>query len=144
MQLLTNEAGERAIQCNLFEETIRFTPNHLIVLTHEDGGVKWYVLGEAIQCDNDWIVPLQIEDEAGEAEARRVGYIALLPGGTGAWRYVAGRRRHGLATRPVPRTPLQPVLCRSDCDPSGLGSHGPSRDGCRGGSNHRRTSRTGR
>src|SRR3989441_6616130 len=31
----------------------------------------------------------------------------LLPGGTGARPYAAGRRRHGLATRPAPRPPLQ-------------------------------------
>src|SRR5260370_28357404 len=36
----------------------------------------------------------------------------LLPGGTRARPYAAGRRRHGLATRPAPRPPLQPVLCR--------------------------------
>ena len=68
----------------------------------------------------------------------------LLPGGTRARPYAAGRRRHGLATRPAPRPPLQPLLCRSDGDPPGHRGHGPSRDGCRGGSHHRRTSRTGR
>ena len=52
--------------------------------------------------------------------------------------------RHGLATRPAPRPPLQPLLCRSDGDPSGHRGHGPSRDGGRDGSHHRRTSRTGR
>ena len=36
------------------------------------------------------------------------------------------------------------LLCRSDGDPPGHRGHGPSRDGCRGGSHHRRTSRTGR
>ncbi len=39
----------------------------------------------------------------------------LLPGGTRARPYVAGRLRHGLATRP----PLQPLLCQSDGDPPG-------------------------
>ena len=58
--------------------------------------------------------------------------------------YAAGRRRHGLATRPAPRPPLQPLLFRSDGDPPGHRGHGPSRDGCRGGSHHRRASRTGR
>ena len=33
----------------------------------------------------------------------------LLPGGTRARPYAAGRRRHGLATRPAPRPPLQPA-----------------------------------
>ena len=58
--------------------------------------------------------------------------------------YVAGRCPHGLATRPTPRPPLQPVLCRSDCDPLGHRGHGPARDGGRDGSHHRRTTRTGR
>ena len=35
----------------------------------------------------------------------------LLPGGTRARPHAAGRRRHGLATRPAPRPPLQPMLC---------------------------------
>jgi LysM repeat protein len=56
----------------------------------------------------------------------------------------AGRRRHGLATRPAPRPPLQLLLCRSDGDPPGHRGHGPSRDGRRGGGHYRRTSRTGR
>src|SRR3989442_4804648 len=68
----------------------------------------------------------------------------LLPGGTRARPYAAGRRRHRLATRPAPRPPLQPMLCRSDGDPPGHRGHGPSRDGCRGGGHRRRTSRTGR
>ena len=54
------------------------------------------------------------------------------------------RDRHGLATRPAPRAPLLPVLCWSDRDPSGVRGHGPSRDGGRDGSHHRRTSRTSR
>ena len=33
----------------------------------------------------------------------------LLPRGARARPYAAGRRRHGLATRPAPRTPLQPT-----------------------------------
>src|SRR5213080_824082 len=36
----------------------------------------------------------------------------LLPGGTRARPYVAGGRRHGLATRPAPRPPLQLLLRR--------------------------------
>ena len=56
----------------------------------------------------------------------------------------AGRRRYSLAARPAPRTPLQPVLCRSDRDPPGHRGDGPSRDGCRHGSHHPRTSGTGR
>ena len=48
--------------------------------------------------------------------------------------------RHG----PAPRPPLQPLLCRSDRDPPGHRGHGPSRDGCRDGSHHHRTARTGR
>jgi hypothetical protein len=65
----------------------------------------------------------------------------LLPGGTGARPYDAGGPRHGLATRRAPRTPLQLLLCQSD---PGHRGHGPARDGCRDGSHHRRTSRTGR
>ena len=37
----------------------------------------------------------------------------LLPGGPGTQQYVTGRRRHGLATRPAPRTPLRLLLCRT-------------------------------
>src|SRR5258708_27051210 len=37
----------------------------------------------------------------------------LLPGGTGVWPYVAGGRRHGLATRPAPLPPLQLLACRA-------------------------------
>ena len=83
---------------------------------------------------------------AGVAPAHRVEGASprLLPGGARARPYAAGRRRHGLATRPAPRPPLQPLLCRSDGDPPGHRGHGPSRDGCRGGGHHRRTSRTGR
>jgi Predicted metal-binding integral membrane protein (DUF2182) len=68
----------------------------------------------------------------------------LVPGGTRARPYAAGRRRHGLATRPAPRPPLHLLLCRSHGDPPGHRGHGSSRDGCRGGRHHRRTSRTGR
>jgi hypothetical protein len=67
----------------------------------------------------------------------------LLQGGTRARPYAAGRRPHGLATRPAPRSPLHLLLWRSDGDSPGHRSHGPSRDGYRGGSHHRRTSRTG-
>src|SRR5271165_6520742 len=41
----------------------------------------------------------------------------LLPGGTGARPYVAGGRRHGLATRLAPRPPLQLLLCWPDGNP---------------------------
>jgi hypothetical protein len=67
----------------------------------------------------------------------------LLPRDTRARLYVAGRRRHGLAIRPVPRPTLQPVLCRPDRDPSGPRGRRPSGDGRRGGSHHSRTSHTG-
>src|SRR6266568_4938329 len=68
----------------------------------------------------------------------------LVPGSTRARPYPAGRRRHGLATRPAPRPSLYPLLCRAHGDPLGHRGHGPSRDGCRRGRHHRRTSRTGR
>jgi hypothetical protein len=85
MMLLTNESGEKAIQCDLFEETVRFTPNHLITLTHQDGTANYYVIGEAVRRENDWIVPLQIVAEADEAEARRTGTIGyFVEGGDGA------------------------------------------------------------
>ena len=76
--------------------------------------------------------------------AWKARHLACCREATRARPYAAGRRRHGLATRPAPRPPLQPLLCRSDGDPPGHRGHGPSRDGCRGGSHHRRTSRTGR
>ena len=68
----------------------------------------------------------------------------LLPGGTEARPYVAGGRRHGLATPPAPRPPLQLLLCRPDGDPPRHRSHGPTRDGCRDVSHHRRTFCIGR
>src|ERR1700732_1002568 len=49
----------------------------------------------------------------------------LLPGGTWARPYVAGGRRHGLATRPAPRAPLPLLLCRPDGGPPRPWGHGP-------------------
>jgi hypothetical protein len=43
----------------------------------------------------------------------------LLQGGARARPYAAGRRQHGLATRPAPRSPLQLLLLRSDGDSPG-------------------------
>jgi hypothetical protein len=77
MQLLTSDKGERAIQCDLFEETLPLKTNHLITIT-DDAGVKWYVLGESIQREDKWVVPLQIVDEADEAEARRTGTVGTF------------------------------------------------------------------
>ena len=76
--------------------------------------------------------------------AWKARHLACCREAPGRGRHVAGRRPHGLATRPAPRPPLQSVLCRSDCDPPGPRGHGSSRDGGRGGSHHRRTTRTGR
>ncbi|HBB95218.1 MAG TPA: hypothetical protein DC054_07485 [Blastocatellia bacterium] len=76
MTILTNDSGEKAIQCDVFEETVRLKPHHLITLTRQDGTAKYYVIGEAVQRDADWIVPLQVVAEADEAEARRTGTIA--------------------------------------------------------------------
>jgi len=73
--LLTNENGEKVIQCDLFADAAALTPNHLVTIFDEDGGVKWYVLGGAIQAENGWIVPIQVVDEEHEAEARRTGTI---------------------------------------------------------------------
>ena len=67
----------------------------------------------------------------------------LLPGRTRVWPNNAGRHRDGLAARPATRTRLQLLLCRSDGDSVGDGSHEPWRDGSRGGSDQRRTSRAG-
>jgi len=75
MTLLTSDTGEKAIQCDLFEETGRLIPNHLITLTHQDGTFNYYVIGEAVRRDNDWIVPLRVVPPEGEAEARRTGTI---------------------------------------------------------------------
>jgi hypothetical protein len=75
MMLVTDGSGEKALQCDVFEETIRFKPHHLITITHQIGTFSYYVIGEAVQRDSDWIVPLQLVPEAGEAEARRTGTI---------------------------------------------------------------------
>ena len=83
MHLLRN-ADERAIQCDVFEETVRFKPNHFITLTHQEGSFNYYVIGEATRRDHDWIVPLHVVSEADEAEARRTGTIAhFVEGGDG-------------------------------------------------------------
>ena len=42
----------------------------------------------------------------------KVRHLAYCPGDTRARPYAVGRRRHGLATRPAPRPPLQPLLHR--------------------------------
>jgi hypothetical protein len=42
--------------------------------------------------------------------AWKARHLCLLPGGARARPCAAGRRRHGLATRPAPRPPLQPLL----------------------------------
>ena len=68
----------------------------------------------------------------------------LLSGGARARPCVASRRRHGLATRPASRPPLQLLLRRFDGDPSRHRRDGPARDGSRDGSHHCRTSRAGR
>jgi len=76
MTIVTSDSGEKAIQCDVFEETISLKPHHLITLTHQGGTFNYYVIGEAVQRDSDWIVPLQVVTEADEAEARRTGTIA--------------------------------------------------------------------
>ena len=76
MTIVTSDSGEKALQCDVFEEATRFEPDGVITITHQDGTFNYYVIGEAVRRDNDWIVPLQIVAEADEAEARRVGTIA--------------------------------------------------------------------
>jgi hypothetical protein len=76
MTILTSDSGEKALQCDVFEEAARLEPHGLITLTHQDGTFNYYVIGEAVRRDHDWIVPLQIVAEADEAEARRVGTVA--------------------------------------------------------------------
>ena len=76
--------------------------------------------------------------------AWKAHHLACCREATGRGRYVAGGRRHSLATRTAIRPPLQLLLCRPDGDPPCHRGHGPARDGCRDGSHHRRTFRTGR
>ncbi|HXI22995.1 MAG TPA: hypothetical protein VNG71_03895 [Pyrinomonadaceae bacterium] len=76
MTVLTSDSGEKALQCDVFEEARRLEPDQFMTLTHQDGTFNYYVIGKAEQRDNDWIVPLQIVAEADEAEARRVGTVA--------------------------------------------------------------------
>lgn len=75
MQILTGDKGEKAIRLDLFDETVRFKPSHLITLTHQDGTFNYYLIGEPVRRDNDWIVPLQVIAEDDEAEARRTRTI---------------------------------------------------------------------
>ena len=76
MKILTSDFGEKAFQCDVFEETIPLEPNRFMTLTHPDGTFNYYLIAEAVQRDRDWIVPLQLVAEADEAEARRAGTIA--------------------------------------------------------------------
>ena len=76
MQVLTNYEGEKAIYVDQFEETVRLTPRYPISVTHLDGTINFYLLGEARQYGGGLIVPLQPVPEAEEAEARRIGTIA--------------------------------------------------------------------
>jgi hypothetical protein len=76
LMLVTTESGDKAIQCDLFDETVRLKPHHLIVLTHQDGTANWYVIGPPENHKNKWFVPLQMVEPANEPEARATGHIA--------------------------------------------------------------------
>ena len=88
------------------------------------------------------------------------GVVVLI---AGAFQFTAWKAHHLACCREAPgaaarcrRTPARPGdtacasastaarLRRPDGDPPGHRGHGPARDGCRHGSHHRRTSRTGR
>src|SRR5581483_6880928 len=68
----------------------------------------------------------------------------LLPGSARARACLARRRGHGLAIRPAPRIALWSILRKPDGNRHGRRNNGPARDGCRYGSHHPRTPRTGR
>lgn len=74
--LVTTDTGDKLIECDIFDETIRLKPHHLIVLTHTEGTANWYVIGEPVHHKGKWLVPLQLVEEADEPEARRTGHIA--------------------------------------------------------------------
>ena len=76
--------------------------------------------------------------------AWKARHLACCREAPGRGRALPARRRHGLATRPAPRPPLQPLLRRPDGDPARHRRHGPARDGRRDGGHHRRTPRAGR
>jgi hypothetical protein len=61
-----------------------------------------------------------------------------------AWMRMPGQTWPGAAASFLLTWVLMMVARRPDGDPLGLRDHGPTRDGCRDGGHHRRTSRTGR
>jgi hypothetical protein len=62
MRLLTNDRGERAIECDLLEEALPLTAKEVITV-QDNNGVKWYMIGEATKQKDAWIVPLQVVDQ---------------------------------------------------------------------------------
>ena len=55
--MLTIDKDKTFLHCDLFEEAVALTPNHLVTVNGD-----WYVLGEAIKDQDGWIVPLQLID----------------------------------------------------------------------------------
>ena len=77
------------------------------------------------------------------APVHRVEGVTLPAAGPPSLARTSARAAARPATRPSHRSLLQLLLRRADGDPAGSRRHGPSRDGGRDGSHHRRTPRTG-
>jgi Predicted metal-binding integral membrane protein (DUF2182) len=103
----------------------------------------WTVSGMAIFPLGAVLAEIEMQ-QAALAPVHRVEGASpcLLPGGTGVRLYVAGGRRHGVATGRGLRTSLREQLCQSNGGPARDRGHGPARDGCGDLSHHPRTSRT--
>jgi hypothetical protein len=120
----------------------------------------WTVLGLAVFPLGVALAAIEMHEPAlARAVPVAAGVVVLI---AGVFQFTSWKARHlaccreeherdhllpadtGMATRRAPRTPLRPLLRKSDGDPPGHRNHGPSRDGCRDGSHHCRTSRTRR
>jgi uncharacterized protein YqgC (DUF456 family) len=124
--------------------------------------VVWTVFGMAAFPLGVALATIEMQQPAlARAVPIAVGVVVLL---AGVLQFTAWKARHLACCREAPgrgRTlppdagtawrhglrlglPLHPLLCRSYGDPLRSRGHGPSHDGCRGGSHYRRASRTGR
>ena len=121
----------------------------------------WTVFGMAVFPLGVVLAAIEMQQPAlARAVPIAVGVVVLI---AGALQFTAWKARHLACCREAPgRGRTLPadagtawrhglrlglhcsLLCRSDGDPLGHRGHGPSRDGCRCGSHHRRTSRSGR
>jgi hypothetical protein len=59
----TSGKDKSFIHCEFFNEAMALTPNRVVTIQDKDG-FGYYVLGEAKQQRDGWIVPLKLVDDA--------------------------------------------------------------------------------